>query len=770
MRTLPAAARDAMEQPIHSPSLTAEAASVKPTEDPLLDLLTDCGSLLSGASNPVSVMVDIVRLVGTALDADRVLYFVRDPIAKLSHAAYGWARDGHDSIQPGPLRDEDFEEVITPLARGELSGSGIEHKSGANREVNELSGTHVDLLAPVLVNGELRGILATDYCREGALITARERNALRALATIAASALGRYGTRDTQQRDTTRSYLAREETIKSAINVAGELLAVGELDSALQHTLPLIGAMAACQRVAVLLRVNDDEGARRHRLKCEWVALRQPAQFAEGVTAFCDDELPPDAMAGLESGSPFWWRSTGRADDFSLRLRALGVAVSGALPLIVEGSYAGMLAFGWCFEPNLGIDSVEVGVLQLAANAVSAALQRQRAAERRIEQERAIELEQARHARRREDQLETANGVLRAINQRLAQGGDPTAALHAILEQAVLAFGASTDAMLQCVGENLRTVGNIGSPLAPVANARSETRNTHAERPSALRWRAVTEADVSDARSWRELGIGDVLEAEIFDGERVAGVLRLGFPSAPAEKEAIEWLVEQICQQTALAMRLASLSTELEARTRQETLLAERSRMAREIHDGVAQGFTGILMQLGALAETPEDSEHAKELANRAAALARQGLADARRAVLALQPESTTREDLVSALSHLVETSNVRGKIGCHFVVVGSGFDAYLGPARAHDLYRVVQEALQNALRHAQASLIEVSLTRTDRGLQLEVADNGIGFVEGSSDGFGIGNMRARVQDMGGSFLIDSKPGAGTRVILSMPA
>src|SRR5690606_9937145 len=126
-----------------------------------------------------------------------------------------------------------------------------------------------------------------------------------------------------------------------------------------------------------------------------------------------------------------------------------------------------------------------------------------------------------------------------------------------------------------------------------------------------------------------------------------------------------------------------------------------------------------ILMQLGALAETPEDSEHAKELANRAAALARQGLADARRAVLALQPESTTREDLVSALSHLVETSNVRGKIGCHFVVVGSGFDAYLGPARAHDLYRVVQEALQNALRHAQASLIEVSLTRTDRGLQL---------------------------------------------------
>src|SRR5690606_5334130 len=147
-----------------------------------------------------------------------------------------------------------------------------------------------------------------------------------------------------------------------------------------------------------------------------------------------------------------------------------------ALPLLVEGAYVGMLAYGWCFEPNLGVDGVEVGVLQLAANAIAAAMQRQRAEERRLELERermaAIELEQARHARRRENQLESANSVLRAINQRLAHGSDPATALYAILEHAVFAFGASTGTMLQCAGDKLLTIGNIGSPVFPVATTR----------------------------------------------------------------------------------------------------------------------------------------------------------------------------------------------------------------------------------------------------------------------------------------------------------
>ncbi|MCY0987143.1 GAF domain-containing sensor histidine kinase [Nannocystis sp. ILAH1] len=742
------------------------------TDDELLGLLADCGELLARPSDPLTAMVDVVRKIGQALDADRMQYFVRDTSARVSHCISAWVREGIEPMRPGPYRDEDFDEVIRPLSRGEIYSTTLASKSGRNLEVNAGSGTTADLLVPVLVDGEVRGILSIDQCRGQAVFPAREVSTLRSMAVLIASTLGRSDAEGTRSRAVRRRHLAREAAMESALDVVGDLLLLGDLESALDQVLPHIGAMAACHRVVLLMR-DELDGRPCHRLTQEWLAPGQPSQATESLSVLFDDVAPPGAVAGLASGSPFWWRTAGRSDPFSLRHQALGVAVSGALPLLVEGGYAGMLAFGWCFEPNLGADGVEFRVLQLAANSIAAALQRQRAIERRIERERerleAVQFEQARHARHRADQLEAANAVLRAINQRMADGGEPVAALQAILEQAVLAVGARAGGLTRLLGGELHLVAFMAHAMQPPGPPAPDTRAASRGTPSNLAWRHVEEDDTDGGLPWRDRGIEHVLDAEIFDGDQVVGVLRLGFSPAPEHKDAIEWLVEAICQQTALAIRLSAMSTELERRTRRETLLAERSRMAREIHDGVAQGFTGILLQLGALAETQSDLAHAKELARRAAGLAREGLADARRAVMALQPEGTSREDLASALAHLVECASVPGKVACDFRSQSWDVGAELGPVHSHDLYRVVQEALNNALRHAQATAIEVTLARTSTGIRLQVEDDGVGFVEGDSDGFGIRNMRARIQDMGGSLRIDSMLGAGTRLVVDMP-
>jgi signal transduction histidine kinase len=747
--------------------------SASAADDELLGLLVDCGELLARPRDPLTATVDVIRKIGQSLDADRMQYFVRDPSARVSHCISAWVREGLEPIEAGPYRDEDFDEVIRPLSRGEIYSTTIAGKSGRNLAVNEGSGTTADLLVPVIVGGELRGILSIDQCRGQSAFPARQVSALRAMSALIASSIGRFDAEAARSHAVQRQHLAREAAVESAVEVVGDLLSIGDFERALDRVLPHIGAMASCDCVVLLMR--DESGGRPcHRQSKEWLAPGQPPRATDEFSILFDDEAPPGAVALLESGSPFWWRTAGSTDPFSLRHQALGVAVAGALPLLVEGGYAGTLAFGWRFEPNLGLDGVEFRVLQLAANAVAAALQRQRAVERRLERERerleAVQLEQARHARHRADQLEAANAVLRAINQRLADGGDPAAALQAILEQAVRALSARAGGLTRWVGSELRLVAFTGHAMPPPRPPAPDRRVASGGRsPSRFSWRPLEDNDADGGLAWSDRGIDLVLDAEIFDGAEVVGMLHLGFSAADERKDAIEWLVEAICQQTALAMRLSAMSTELELRTRRETLLAERSRMAREIHDGVAQGFAGILLQLGALAETQSDLAHAKELAGRAASLAREGLADARRAVMALQPEDTAREDLASALAHLVECASVPGKVACGFRSQGRGFDAELGPARAHDLYRVTQEALSNALRHARAKRIEVTLARTPEGIRLQVEDDGVGFVEDGSDGFGVRNMRARVQDLGGSLRIVSTLGAGTRLIVDLP-
>jgi two-component system, NarL family, sensor histidine kinase UhpB len=192
----------------------------------------------------------------------------------------------------------------------------------------------------------------------------------------------------------------------------------------------------------------------------------------------------------------------------------------------------------------------------------------------------------------------------------------------------------------------------------------------------------------------------------------------------------------------------------------------ERARVARDLHDEVNQSLTGLLLRLEAVRdEAPPDLE--AELAE-TKALANQAMRELLSLARQLRPTALDDLGLAAAIGGQVEQLG-RGEIEAELTVEGdfSGLDDDAQLV----VYRVAQEALSNAARHSGARRIEVRLRRTDGdGVTLDVADDGRGFAFAESEGgLGIAGMRERALLVGGELTIESRPGRGTTVRLTLP-
>lgn len=198
------------------------------------------------------------------------------------------------------------------------------------------------------------------------------------------------------------------------------------------------------------------------------------------------------------------------------------------------------------------------------------------------------------------------------------------------------------------------------------------------------------------------------------------------------------------------------------------SILEERNRMAREIHDTLAQAFTGILLHIGAATEQmTQKQETAQAHLATVDELARTGLAEARRSVAALRPQLLEEGDLFSALKHL--TTQMQSSTDTHITCEISGTAYTLSPDVENHLLRIGQEALTNAIRHAYPTEIHVELVYEETQCLLQVKDDGIGFAVGqisSSKGFGLLGMSERAEQMSSELIIHSQPGEGTEIIV----
>ena len=218
----------------------------------------------------------------------------------------------------------------------------------------------------------------------------------------------------------------------------------------------------------------------------------------------------------------------------------------------------------------------------------------------------------------------------------------------------------------------------------------------------------------------------------------------------------------------------AGLHAQLLTQAREAGILDERARMAREIHDTIAQGLTGIVTQLEAADQArdrPLDRDRHLDNAER---LARESLAEARRSVEASMPAALESGTLPDALVDVArEWSELHG-IPADVTVTGNVIA--LHPEIEVALLRIAQEALANVARHAGATRAGLTLSFIGDVVTLDVRDDGIGFAVDRADasegqgGFGLSGMRQRVARVAGSLAIESEPGRGTALSARVPA
>ncbi len=210
-----------------------------------------------------------------------------------------------------------------------------------------------------------------------------------------------------------------------------------------------------------------------------------------------------------------------------------------------------------------------------------------------------------------------------------------------------------------------------------------------------------------------------------------------------------------------------ALHAQLLVHAREAGIDDERRRLAAEIHDTLAQGLVGIVTQLQA-AQDAADREAARRHVDTATALARRSLGDARRSVQDLVPEALEHDALDAVLAHTLAVWSRETEVCAEFTVTGT-------PVPLHDdvgatMLRIVQEALTNVGRHADARRVGVTLSYMDCEVSVDVRDDGNGFAPVEpARGFGLRGMRSRAARVDGTVTIESAPGEGTAVSVRIP-
>jgi len=227
----------------------------------------------------------------------------------------------------------------------------------------------------------------------------------------------------------------------------------------------------------------------------------------------------------------------------------------------------------------------------------------------------------------------------------------------------------------------------------------------------------------------------------------------------------------ELAQALAHHVMMAAHEQELVEQQREAAILKERTRMARDIHDTLAQGFTGVIIQMEAAEDAllEQDSEHAAGHVRRARELARDSLGEARRSVHALRPQALEKAAFADALRAIVENTAAGTALQTEFQIIGEPRD--LSPAVEENLLRIGQEALTNVLKHAHATKFNARISFDSDAVSLELRDNGDGFDVDGVNGGGIGliGMKERVDQIGAIVKVISEPGKGTKITAVSP-
>jgi signal transduction histidine kinase len=568
----------------------------------------------------------------------------------------------------------------------------------------------------------------------------------------------------------------RERLLAASANASRILLEAPDVMAAVPHVLRQLGEAAVVDRVNLMLTHTGPNGERLLVVASEWVAEGVVPHLGHPSMGTYDERDFARECAELRAGRSVCIIKEGsREDSCGCALEGVGTKTKAIVPMFIDGEYVGVVGFDSTRQLR-SIDSAELSALEMAAGIIGAALHRERLVD-------AVRRERERAAEERVAELAKANAAIRGNLERLASEPDLQSFMRALLLEAtrqVDAAGGSVVLWKESLQE-WRIVayarnGEITQPTFEVSlsrdKAKFDRRLRQQKTPVYLDFDVPEDIDCvwpGTLDSKREDRLQRMFVLPLVFGERTVGCIGLTFRhKEPISPQATELLV-------ALGYQ-ATLAIELTFRayaSKSAAVLMERNRIGQEIHDGLAQAFTGILMQLGAVEELKAVSKcpQLPVVLNRIRDLAKEGLTEARRSVLALRPEETRRGSLTVALTQLAERSSIPGRVTSTFE--GGTIATGLPPEHEHALLRIAQEAVSNAVRHAHPKNVRIALKESDGHWELSISDDGVGMEGGpercANAGFGLDNMRDRTKAIGGQWRLDSKPGQGTRISVLLP-
>jgi signal transduction histidine kinase len=580
----------------------------------------------------------------------------------------------------------------------------------------------------------------------------------------------------------------RDALLTAAARSLKSLFGARDLGPAVNEALRRMGEAGGMHRVKVILQRPDPAGA-YHELTYEWWAPEFASQASLGLTRFPDDTLDV-YLEPLRAGRSVWQFIDEVPEFFRDAFLRVGMQSMGIVPIFAGARYIGLVAFDDCRSRRVWSQS-EMDALTIAARGLGAAIQHEILIDEKIE---AVARERAAAAKQRADALSSVNalltrrsrllGAVTEVSQLLLSGADPVTLLQPIADILGPASGADR------AGFMLATPPDGGSArgyLKLVAEWVAPGVPRQLDVPSALvmnldlvpiaEWLtngvlivAPAELDASlragrtASRIHSELGIPIIVEGELwgssgFDdcsGGRVWDDGEIG-----ALKIANALIANAVSRRRADEARLTAESS------RRTAVQTERNRLARDIHDTLAQSFTGILLQLEAADLLREQGDpRAAERYRKIRTQAQLGLAETRRTALALAPEALN-DGLLPALTQLCQRSHVEERMRCSFSY--EGLARRLPSAHEERLLRVAKEALSNAVRHGRATEIALHLAFAPAEVTLHVVDNGVGFAVGDGSGLGLPGMRAALAEAGGNLIVASAPAAGTTITAVVP-
>lgn len=578
---------------------------------------------------------------------------------------------------------------------------------------------------------------------------------------------------------------AREVLLSAAADVSRLLLESDELAVALPHALERIGRAAQWDRTQLLVSMPDADGRPGHAVAAEWVAAGIEVRLESVKRGWIADAELPDLASTVRAGHSFWLTLDQMSSQSKAAFSVTGLQATVAVPIFVDGAYVGAIGFDDCTRPRQR-QAHELEALTTAGRVIAAAMHRDRLID-------AVTRARERAAERQVAELAKANDVLRGTVATLAGGGGIDSFVASVTREAARVVDAATSVvfLFDPIEHAFRLAAGCVQGAACEDDRRSLRPGRALPTPADITpmWRTLIDAEspllmhaVSDDRfTWPHaaamhaaLGHETIGYLRLQVGERPLGFLGLAWrvPAPVLAPERVTVLIA-LGQQLALALELDRLALAARADAAHSAVLAERTRIAREMHDTIAQGLAGVVMQLDRVrAKLGEGAAPAAAELSVIDRLARDSLAEARRSLAMLRPAALEANGLAPAIEGAVASACPRTSVVGGAPPVATldirGEPQRLPPDVEMELLRITEAALANACQHAAATTVTVELGFEPGGaVRVAVTDDGRGFEPRSRPAgrFGLTGMSERAARIGATLAIVSAPGEGAQIV-----